>query len=112
MDLEKYTKKTGAHIRPMYKEVPENNISKFKGERAINVDYIIVSVALENGETHDFQGDETSQNRLARSGWGMEKMGILTIDWKTAENRIVQLTVIDIATILLQAGQAQSALWF
>ena len=112
MKLEIYTKQTGAHFRPKFKEVPSEDIAIFKGQRANSVSEITVTVTLEDATTHIFQGDETSQNRLARSGWGMDKLGITTIDWKTFDNQIVQLTVTDIANILLKAGQAQSALWF
>jgi len=112
MKLEKYTKQTGAFLRSKYREIPTDEISHFKGQRSINVDAIVVNVTLESGSSYNFQGDETSQNRLARSGWGMEKMNIETINWKTADNELVQLTVTDIATILLTAGQAQTELWF
>lgn len=111
MKLEKYMKVSGAFIRPAYKEVPEEGINNFKGNRENQVSNIIVNVTVTDG-SFDFQGDELSQNRLVRSGWAMEKMNIPTIAWKTADNQIVNITVSDIALILLSAGEAQSALWF
>ena len=112
MKLEKYTKQSGAFLRPKYKETIDTEISEFKGTRAISVSEITIESTLENGETHTFDGDETSQNRLSRAGWGIQQLGIPTLQWKTYNNDVVELTVTDIATILVKAGQAQTAVWF
>lgn len=111
MKLEKYIKKTGAFLRPVYKEVTEE-LSYQKGNRDSTVEQIVVSVMLESGITYSFQGDELSQGRLVRAGWTMEKTGATTIPWKTLDNLIVELTVTDIANILLAAGLEQTAIWF
>ena len=120
MKLEQYMRSTGAYTRPAWREVTEDGIDNFKGNRAIIVEAIVVSVTIEAGGTYDFQGDETSQNRLARSGWAMEKSQdpanditpVTSMPWKTADNQVVNITVKDIANILLQCGYAQTAVWF
>ena len=113
MKLEKYTKKTGAFLRPMYRESQEEEIPQYKGERTINVANIEVSVTISSGQTHTFHGDETSQNRLGRTGWALQQQStVLTVKWKTVDDTIVDLTVEDIALILITAGTVQSSLWF
>lgn len=112
MKIEKYFKQDGAYTRVKYREVPDIEINIIKGNRANSVDNIIVNVQLESGAVHQFQGDETSQNRLVRAGWALEHSIDVTIPWKTADNQIVILTVTDIAQILIIAGIAQTKLWF
>lgn len=112
MKVEQYTKQTGAYARPLFREVPSEDITKIKGTRHNSVEAISVAVTLESGETYNFQGDEVSQSRLVRAGWAMDKKLVPSIEWKTLENEIVALTVVDVATILLAAGQEQTDLWF
>lgn len=112
MKIEKYMKTEGALIKPSFREIPEENISSFKGNRSLNVENIIVTVLLESGEEHSFQGDEDSQNRFVRAGWAMDKMSVSSTKWKTVDNIIVDITVNDIANIILKAGIEQTKLWF
>lgn len=112
MKLEKYTKQTGPYFRPMYREVQEDSIVDSVGQRDVEVSEIVVEITLEAGGTYSFQGDEVSQDRLARYGWGMDKTNYPAIQWRTVDDQIVLLTTIDMANILLKAGEAQSAIWF
>ena len=111
--LEKYTKVKGALRTPAYREVPEKDIPKYKGDRANSVEAIVVTVTLEDTTTQNFDGDETAQNRLARAYLVLQtKTAGTTMPWKTADNTIANITVNDAIAILEAAGQAQTALWF
>ena len=110
MKIEKYTKVTGAYVRSKYRETLENEIHSSKADKLINVQKIEVKVKVSSG-TFTFQGDETSQNRLSRIGWAMEKTKTPTKKWKTSDNQIVDLTIDDIAKIVMAASDEQDKLW-
>lgn len=57
-----------------------------------------------------YQGDETSQTRMARAIIGLAD-DIVTIDWVAKDNSVNALTRIDLQAILLDAGTQQSVLW-
>lgn len=101
-----------APIRPVHKNGADvlNSIGyyvdKFKAERIVNVKAITVVV-----EGMKFDGDETSQNRMARTILGMQTSGILTTKWKLADNTSADVSVEQLAAAMLLAGQKQTDLW-
>jgi len=105
---EKFMKQTGAYQRPFYREVNETEISS--GDKRIKVKDIVVEVKVSDG-TFKFQGDEISQNRLARIGWAMDKTNTNTKLWKTFDNKVVKLSQIDIARIIMAASEKQDNIW-
>ena len=78
-----------------------------KAARAIAVAAIIVTTST--GKT--FDGDETSQTRMARAIIGMQVANAPTITWTLANNSIVDVTVAELTEALILAGQQQAVLW-
>ena len=62
-----------------------------------------------NGKT--FDGDETSQSRLARAIAAAETQGIDLQPWKLADNAWAEVTTAELRQALAMAFQAQSELW-
>jgi len=79
---------------------------KFKAERSIAVESIKVTV-----DDMEFDGDETSQTRMARAILGMKEADILATKWKLADNTVVDVSVKQLAKVMLIAGQEQTGLW-
>jgi hypothetical protein len=79
---------------------------EWKQQRQQAVDAITVTV---NGKV--FDGDETSQTRMARAIIGMQAAQVASINWTLADNTVTQATVAELTEALILAGQAQAALW-
>ena len=62
-----------------------------------------------NGKT--FDGDETSQGRLARAIAAAETKGVDLQQWKLADNAWAEVTTAELRQALAMAFQAQSELW-
>ena len=62
-----------------------------------------------NGKT--FDGDETSQGRLARAITAAETQGVDLLPWKLADNTWADVTAAELKQALAMAFQAQSELW-
>jgi hypothetical protein len=58
-----------------------------------------------------FDGDETSQTRMARAIIGMQAASVGTISWTLANNQSVTVTIAELTEALILAGQEQAALW-
>ncbi|OCR88880.1 hypothetical protein CFT12S00416_05505 [Campylobacter fetus subsp. testudinum] len=58
-----------------------------------------------------FQGDETSQNRIARALSVASSASLTSTLWTAKNNKVYELKIEQLAQILLKAGQAQTALW-
>ena len=78
-----------------------------KVERQLLVDAIIVTTA--SGK--QFNGDETSQNRMARGILGLQAAGIPTVTWVLADNTAVEVTASELGEALALSGAAQAAIW-
>jgi len=78
-----------------------------KSRRAEAVEAITVTTAAGN----TFDGDETSQNRMARAVIALNAASIASVPWTLANNSIVPATAAELAEALALAGAAQSALW-
>lgn len=80
-----------------------------KATRAAKVAAITVEV---DGMT--FDGDETAQERMARTVTAATATGASmddTTTWVLHDNTVAQVTVRQLATALRMAGEAQTALW-
>ena len=62
-----------------------------------------------NGKT--FDGDETSQGRMARAIAAAETQSIDLQQWKLADNAWAEVTTAELRQALAMAFQAQSELW-
>lgn len=85
-------------------ELEIERIANAKEKRASIVASIIVEV-----DGMKFDGDETSQDRMARSIVALNDGE--TVQWVLADNTIAQVTKEQLRQALRLAGEAQTAIW-
>lgn len=78
-----------------------------KAQRQAAVDAI--KVTTQGG--HTFDGDETSQTRMARAVLAMQATGAPSVTWVLADNTVIQATVPELTEALALAGAEQARLW-
>lgn len=78
-----------------------------KAKRAADVEAIIVTTST----GRSFNGDETSQGRMARAVLVLQAVSAKSTTWVLADNTPVTVTVPELVEALALAGAAQSALW-
>ncbi len=78
-----------------------------KAARATAVEAITVTTAAGN----TYQGDETSQTRMARAIIALGTGLAPSVTWVLADNTVVQATAAELTEALVLAGQAQAAIW-
>lgn len=86
-------------------EIAIEEMIKAKSERADYVSKIVVEV-----DGMKFDGDETSQDRMARSVVALNDDSE-TVQWVLADNTIAQVTRVQLKQALRLAGEAQTAIW-
>lgn len=86
-------------------EIAAKELEKAKAERAEYVSKIVVEV-----DGMKFDGDETSQDRMARSVVALNDDSE-TVQWVLADNTIAQVTRVQLKQALRLAGEAQTAIW-
>lgn len=96
--------------QPTEEELAQQAIEEAKRERADAVEKITVVV-----DGMEFDGDETSQNRMARTVAGAVAQGY-DLDttmrtWVLADNTVAQVSVRQLAKALEAAGNKQTELW-
>lgn len=81
----------------------------WKAARAAAVDAIKVTTAAGNV----FDGDETSQGRMARAILGLQSptADASTVKWVLADNSEIQATAAELQEALTLAGAEQARLW-
>ena len=89
---------------PTEEEIAASELEKAKAERAEYVSKIVVTV-----DDLLFDGDETSQDRMARSCVALNDGE--TVQWVLADNTIAQVTKEQLRKALRLAGEAQTAIW-
>jgi hypothetical protein len=89
---------------PSEEEIAAAELIKAKEERAEYVSKIVVEV-----DGMLFDGDETSQDRMARSIVALNDEE--TVQWVLADNTIAQVTREQLREALRKAGMAQTAIW-
>ena len=90
-------------------ETEEARLARLKAERAEAVSRITVTV-----DGMVFDGDETSQERMARTITAAVATGedmTATTTWVLADNTVAQPTVDQLARALRAAGEMQTVLW-
>ena len=85
-------------------EIAAKLLEQAKAERAEYVSKIVVTV-----DDLPFDGDETSQDRMARSCVALNDGE--TVQWVLADNSIAQVTKEQLRQALRLAGEAQTAIW-
>jgi hypothetical protein len=111
MKIEESIKQTGAFIRKVFKEVPEE-LSIKKGIRTLNVDNIVVKLIRTDGTELLFDGDETSQNRMIRAYTVLKAKNLTSTLWKMSDNTIKEIQIDEFIDAIELAGIEQSKLWF
>lgn len=86
-------------------EIAIEEMIKAKSERADYVSKIVVEV-----DGMKFDGDETSQDRMARSVVALND-DTETVQWVLADNTIAQVTRVQLKQALRLAGEAQTSIW-
>lgn len=89
---------------PSDEEIAAKLLEQAKAERAEFVSKIVVTV-----DNLPFDGDETSQDRMARSCVALNDGE--TVQWVLADNSIAQVTKEQLRQALRLAGEAQTAIW-
>ena len=89
---------------PTQEELAEQALVQAKAERAEAVSKIVVEV-----DGMMFDGDETSQGRMARSAVAMNDEE--TIVWVLHDNTIAQVSKAQLLQALRLAGEEQTRLW-
>jgi len=79
-----------------------------KAERTRSVERITVTTTAGN----EFDGDETSQQRMARALLVSQETGQTETEWVLADNSVAVIGRDELAEALALAMQAQAALWF
>lgn len=78
-----------------------------KRDRAAAVAAIVVTTSAGNS----FDGDETSQGRMARAIIALQGTGTPTVNWVLSDNTVLAATAAELTEALALAGAAQAALW-
>lgn len=78
-----------------------------KAQRQAAVDAIKVTTQA----GHTFDGDETSQTRMARAVIALQATGAPSVTWVLADNSVIQASAAELAEALALAGAAQAAVW-
>jgi len=86
-------------------EQAQADYEAWKAERQERVDAITVEV-----DGMVFDGDEISQNRMARSVTASASLDEMTY-WTLHDNSVVQVTAQQLKTACRLAGEAQTAIW-
>ena len=89
---------------PTEEEIAAEILLKAKAERAEIVSKIVVMV-----DDLPFDGDETSQDRMARSCVALNDGE--TVQWVLADNSIAHVTKEQLRQALRLSGEAQTAIW-
>lgn len=83
------------------------DLAYFKAMRTIRVDQLTTEV-----DGLIFDADELSQTRMARAIVGLTESGLPDISWRLYDNSAATVTKAQLAQALVQAGQAQTDIWF
>jgi hypothetical protein len=78
-----------------------------KARRTAAVAAITVTTAAGN----TFDGDETSQGRMARAILALQSTGTPSTPWVLHDNSVIEASAAELGEALALAGAAQSALW-
>lgn len=90
---------------PDYVEPTARDIAKAAREKAVAA----ITVTTTAGNT--FDGDETSQTRMARAIIALQATGTPSVTWVLADNSVIEATAAELSEALALAGAAQAAVW-
>ena len=87
--------------------VPVKTREQLKQERTAAVEAILVTTQA----GHTFQGDETSQTRMARAIIALQATATPSVLWVLADNSVIQASAAELVEALALAGAAQAGMW-
>lgn len=99
---------------PTYEEleaqaVVEQQLIREEAKQARQSTVDAIKVTVLTGKV--FDGDETSQGRMARAIIGLQATGLPSITWVLADNTSTQVTLAELTEALCLAGARQGELW-
>jgi len=98
----------GGWVPPAPPVDPEQAREAFKQARAEAVAKIKVTTSA----GHEFDGDETSQGRMARALTALQYAPAgTTLPWVLADNTVIEVGIAELAEALILSGQEQADLW-
>ena len=71
----------------------------------------VKAITITTSAGHTFDGDETSQTRMARAILALQGTNTPSTLWVLADNTAIQVTIAELIEALALSGVAQSALW-
>lgn len=71
----------------------------------------VAAIKVTTAAGHTFDGDETSQGRMARAIIALGTGLAPSVSWVLADNTVIDATREELTEALVLAGQAQAALW-
>ncbi len=71
----------------------------------------VAAIKVTTSAGNTFDGDETSQGRMARAVIALSTGLAPSVTWVLADNTTIQATAAELTEALVLAGQAQSAIW-
>lgn len=92
---------------PAQEKTPQQLRDEAKAARAIAVGAITVTTQAGNV----FDGDETSQGRMARAVIVLQATNTPSVVWVLHDNTIIEASVAELTEALALSGAAQAALW-
>jgi len=94
--------------------VAANQANSVAAERAaakVRRDLAVAAIKVTTTSGKTFDGDEESQQRMARAIIGLQAANILSMPWTLADNTRPDCTLAELTEAMLLAGRAQSDLW-
>lgn len=74
-------------------------------------DEAVQAITVTTAAGNTFDGDETSQNRMARAIIALRATDTPTVPWTLADNTVINASAAELTEALALAGAAQAALW-
>lgn len=77
----------------------------------LNRELLVKEIIVTTASGKQFNGDEESQNRMARAILGLQAAGVSEITWVLADNTPAVVTAAELGEALALSGAAQAAVW-
>jgi biopolymer transport protein ExbD len=85
--------------------------NRVKGEKKAARAAAVFAITVTTQAGNVFDGDEMSQNRMARAILALQSTGTPNTNWVLADNSVIEATVAELSEALALAGAKQTELW-
>lgn len=93
-------------------DLPSDQVAaKQRAAAKIARDQAVAAIKVTTAAGNTFDGDETSQTRMARAIIALQETGVPSVTWVLANNAPIQATASELSEALALAGAAQAAIW-